>query len=1046
VGFELENILRIQRDNALKLSGTSDLEKMYEICTETIVQLGGFDGGLVYNVEPSGNLVRVCQINIPDELIEYQETRPHREEEFQQLMSGKPIYLENLESHGPAVMDYKSGALIPIKYQNKVIAAVFAFSKTESYIVNDIRQALAAIAAQIGGALARAKAENACAESEQQLRNMTEEMSEGMAVTVDFKNVWVNPAFCNIFGYLKDELLGQGPEFVIEPLSLPNLLGAAKTFLALKMKESPHIELKGIKKDGSIIDIDVVGKIIDYGGQEAIQIIIHDISDLKQAEQERQKAEQELRDAEEKYRFISENVGDIVFLTDENLKILYGNEQSLLKKLGYTVNELSLFHMGDFVYAEDFKTAELILSALTSVPSSITGEIRLVDKNGTPNWFEFECSSYFDSAEKKRSMFLARDIQDKKEQEFKLRESEEKFRLIAENSSDLIFLYDNNMRMIYGNEQVLGKKLGWMLDEFRAFKMNDFIHPDGVISFFSAINYVKKRPMTSQQREVRLANKLNEYRWFLADISSYEDDNGQLRILVIFRDINERKIQELQLRDSEERYRLMNENVNDIIILQDQEFNILYCNEQAMIKKLGYSLPEITEMHMRDIILVEDYAKSSSIIKDLFNNPGSFRKMELQLTCKDGKPLWFDMEMSSYVNEKNEVILLTVARDIQDKKENESKLIDTNERMRIITENIQDFVAIINPEGEFEYVSESVEQYGGFPFDLIGENIEIISYPDDMEKIKSLLKECFENGTARGTLRTVVPGANGETSEPRWFEAIGKTFHDDDGNLKALIIARDISERMKVDEILESENKLLKEIDKLQKDFVLNATHELKTPLSIIIGASDFLTKYYNDVPEPKRLDFLNSIHKGSVRLKQLIDNLLDYSRIESGRLQLENLEQADIVELVQNALQSISYLINRRQQQIEMDIPSSLIAKIDKFRIEQVITNLISNAVKNTQPGGKIHIMLEEKNDQAEFSVTDNGVGLNREEMSRLFQKFGKIERKIDADIDIQGTGLGLFIAKEIVEMHGGKIWAESEGRNKGSKFLFTIPLQKNE
>ena len=126
------------------------------------------------------------------------------------------------------------------------------------------------------------------------------------------------------------------------------------------------------------------------------------------------------------------------------------------------------------------------------------------------------------------------------------------------------------------------------------------------------------------------------------------------------------------------------------------------------------------------------------------------------------------------------------------------------------------------------------------------------------------------------------------------------------------------------------------------------------------------------------------------------------------------------------------------------LKFPDSLLINLDKIRIEQVIINILSNAVKNTQPNGRVEIVLQKKKSVAVLVVSDDGIGLTQDEMDVLFTRFGKIERYGEGFeyLDIQGTGLGLFISKEIVELHNGEIKAESAGRNKGSQFIVRLPI----
>jgi signal transduction histidine kinase len=153
------------------------------------------------------------------------------------------------------------------------------------------------------------------------------------------------------------------------------------------------------------------------------------------------------------------------------------------------------------------------------------------------------------------------------------------------------------------------------------------------------------------------------------------------------------------------------------------------------------------------------------------------------------------------------------------------------------------------------------------------------------------------------------------------------------------------------------------------------------------------------------------------------------------------------MVEVINNCISDNRYLATKRNIIIELNMPDFLKLEFDKMRIEQVITNLLSNAIKNTPKKGIIRINLEEKGDYVYFNISDTGIGLTEQEMEKLFTKFGKIERYGQKmDVDIEGSGLGLYISKEIVDLHGGYIWVESAGRNKGSTFYIKLSKHRNE
>ncbi|MFX1325539.1 MAG: sensor histidine kinase, partial [Promethearchaeota archaeon] len=247
-------------------------------------------------------------------------------------------------------------------------------------------------------------------------------------------------------------------------------------------------------------------------------------------------------------------------------------------------------------------------------------------------------------------------------------------------------------------------------------------------------------------------------------------------------------------------------------------------------------------------------------------------------------------------------------------------------------------------------------------------------------------------------------------------------------------------EKKEAERLVLEENKTLLELDKMRKDIITRVSHELKTPLTSIYGASQILLKHFNTNIENDVLQFIQIFHRGALRLKKLVENLIDASRIETGKLEL-NLNSHDLVKITKECIDEMSYLLETRNLSVELTHPDIIEFNVDKIRIQQVITNILSNAIKNTPKNGIIYIDLVDKQNHIDIRIRDTGIGITKKEMELLFEKFGKIERYgMDLGVDIEGSGLGLYISKEIVELHGGEILVESEGRNCGSTFTIRL------
>jgi signal transduction histidine kinase len=310
-------------------------------------------------------------------------------------------------------------------------------------------------------------------------------------------------------------------------------------------------------------------------------------------------------------------------------------------------------------------------------------------------------------------------------------------------------------------------------------------------------------------------------------------------------------------------------------------------------------------------------------------------------------------------------------------------------------------------------------------------------HPEDLKRVIKAYKEGLVKGEGTVELRL-----RHKLEYYKWFEFKGKKYLDTKGNVKGLLIGREITERKEAERLILEENKKLLELEKMREDIITRVSHELKTPLTPILTGSELLLEKYKEQIGRDAQEIITMIERSGIRLKSLIENLLDASRIDYTTFEIIKTRE-NLVEIILESIQDVSFLTKTRHHTININLPETIYFEIDKTRIRQVITNILSNAIKNTPKGGEIYISAEEKVGYVDIKIKDNGVGLTNEEKRKLFEKFGKIERYgKDLDVDIEGSGLGLYISKHIVNSHKGEILVESEGRNKGA--LFTIRLYK--
>ena len=227
------------------------------------------------------------------------------------------------------------------------------------------------------------------------------------------------------------------------------------------------------------------------------------------------------------------------------------------------------------------------------------------------------------------------------------------------------------------------------------------------------------------------------------------------------------------------------------------------------------------------------------------------------------------------------------------------------------------------------------------------------------------------------------------------------------------------------------------ELSRLKNQFISTATHELRTPVTSILGFLEIVLDYSSeDLPDSVKND-LNIVFRNALRLVDMTNDLLDVQRITSGRFEII-LEQTDLMKTLNEVVEELTPLFNEKQQRLVVEAPSELNVHIDEVRISQLFINLIRNANKFTPDEGNITIKVEPVENHIQISFKDSGIGLNEEDIGKLFKPFPAIRH----GVNVVSTGLGLAICKGIVDLHKGDIWVESEGTGTGSTFIVKIPV----
>jgi len=406
---------------------------------------------------------------------------------------------------------------------------------------------------------------------------------------------------------------------------------------------------------------------------------------------------------------------------------------------------------------------------------------------------------------------------------------------------------------------------------------------------------------------------------------------------------------------------------------------------------------------------------------------------EIELIHRGAEEAVAEMRVVETEWESKTAYLVSI-RDITEHKRTEEKIKHAAKEWRTTFDSITDMISI--HDGNFKITRVNRALANTFkiePKELIGKTCYEVFHD---------AKEPCPNCPHIQTLKTKEP-ATLEFFEPRLGIHLGistSPVFDENGEITSSVhIAKNITERKKAEERLRKANEKLKEYNQLKDEFISTASHELRTPLSIIMGAIRLiLDEIPGKIVEEQR-DVLAMAMENMQRLSRIVDSLLSISRIESGKLDLQK-TVVNICELIKGTVSDYKDLAQEKALSLDCEVPEhSVDICLDPDKTKEVLINLISNSVKFTPEGGWVKVICTKQDGKVLVSVQDSGVGIAKEDIPKLFDKFTQFGRK--AGPGEKGTGLGLAIAKELVEMHGGKIEVESKV-NKGTTFTVSLPL----
>ncbi|MFX1382457.1 MAG: PAS domain S-box protein [Promethearchaeota archaeon] len=624
----------------------------------------------------------------------------------------------------------------------------------------------------------------------------------------------------------------------------------------------------------------------------------------------------------------------------------------------------------------------------------------------------------------------------RKKTEQKLRESEEKYRNIFEKSSNAIILLDLTGKIIECNS-VTERIFGYSIKELIGQNYLDlpFYSEDNVHTLKERFqNITKKHDLEPLELKIKKKDgNISIIKSSISFIKVGEQDYFQ----AIIQDITKKKKAEQSLRESEEKLsKAFQSSPHLMSIVSLNEGRFINAND-AFKQVLGYDIDELIGKTTSELNIWANPEQRREMVR-ILKEQGRIKNFEAEAVTKSGERLLMLLS-AEIINLNNEPYLISTTIDISEHRKAEQKLRESEEKFRTIAEETEIGVAILQ-DNKVKYANKAIDLILGYTFDIrrnwTCNDYRSLLNSQDYNLFLSLIDN-FINGNIKSIESFPFKIKTGKGDE-KWIEISAKPIMYQEKHA-ILITIIDISDKKQTEQEL-------REVSNLKSELIKRTSHELNTPLISIKGFADLLLDLHADKFDDEVLSILKEINEGANRLALIVNNLLKTSQLKSNGISIKKTKQ-NLSFLINFCVNELQGLAKARNLKIIVDIAENINVEIIKEDIYKVISHLIINAIKYTPPNGLIKVKSSIEEGYYIISVEDNGIGITIDESKQLFRRFGKIERYgKEWDVGIDGLGLGLYNSKKIIKLHGGKMWAESHGRNKGSKFFFTLPILKTQ
>ena len=857
-------------------------------------------------------------------------------------------------------------------------------------------------------------------QSEERYRTILEEMKDGYFETDLAGNLtFVNDALISLLGYSREETIGMNYRAFTPEEKVKSLFEAYNRMYKIG-EPLRDFSREVIRKDGthgfaqsSAFPIrNDKGEIIGFRG------VRHDIT-------ERKKAEEALRRSEERYRTILEEMGDGYFEADLAGNFTFVNDAQA-RLLGYSKEEVIGKNYRAFTPEEKVEPVFQAYNRMYSTGKPIRGFTdEVIRKDGSQGFAEtLAFPMRNDKGEIVGFRGIRRDITERKRAEEALRNSEEKLRLISENSRDIICLHDPDHRYVYIS-LACKEILGYEPDELVGTNPWELVHPEDIEALQKEGQEKALQGMPALL-SYRIRKKSGEYVWFESASQLLKDGAGNvLGFVTSSRDITGRKQAEEALELQKAYFQQLFDNSPDAILMMDTNDRAIQANRGFEVL-FGYSNEEAKGRSLIELIVPEVDAQEASDSPQRILGGEVVRKESVRRR-KDGSLV--DVSVLAYPIRSNDKLIGTygVYSDITERKQAEEALRQSEENYRVLFDSTVIGTIVLDAETmKIAMVNQAAAKMFGFSSAEEARGADSFDFvrPEDKERISKIAAENLFGQDSRQTYELGVVTRDGREI---WINATGASIMHE-GKLAGLISFTDITEQKRQRERLMVTDRLAS-----LGELAAGTAHELNNPLTSIIGFSQLLME--KESPDDIRED-LKLINNEAQRAVKVTRDLLTFARKHAPVKQ-----HNQINNIIEDVLELRAYLQKTNgievERQLDPDLPEIM---VDYFQIQQVLLNIIINAeyfMTQAHNKGTLTITTKKQNSSVVISIADDGPGILPENLGRIFDPFFTTKEAGS------GTGLGLSICHGIVTEHGGQMYVKSQ-LGKGATIFVELPINR--